>query len=135
MPEEADTAVDKGSGLRAGDLVAGRYRIERILGSGGMGFVVAAVDETNGEEVAVKLLRSASDTRAVDRFFREARAMGSLASKHVVRVRDAGTAPRNVPYLVMDRLEGVDLSARAKQVGPLAVGEAADYVLQACEAL
>jgi eukaryotic-like serine/threonine-protein kinase len=135
MPEAGESAIDKGSGLKAGDLVAGRYRIERILGSGGMGFVVAAIDETNAEPVAVKLLRSVDDRRAVERFFREARAMGSLASKHVVRVRDSGTAAGNVPYLVMDRLEGVDLSARAKQAGPLDVREAADYLLQACEAL
>src|SRR3954451_22684564 len=121
MPEAGDTAVDKGTGLRAGDLVAGRYRIERIIGSGGMGFVVAAVDETSGQPVAVKLLRSVDDTRAVERFFREARAMGSLASKHVVRVRDSGTAMGNVPYLVMDRLEGVDLAARAKRTGPMEV--------------
>jgi eukaryotic-like serine/threonine-protein kinase len=121
--------------MRAGDLVAGRYRVERIMGSGGMGIVVAAIDETSGDAVAVKVLRSVDDTRAVERFFREARAIGSLDSEHVVRVRDSGTAEGNTPYLVMDRLEGMDLSARSKRAGRLEVREAADYVLQACEAL
>src|SRR5688500_10374822 len=126
-----DTAIDTGSGVSAGDLVAGFYRVERVLGTGGMGIVVAARDERNGEVVAVKLLRSIDDTRAVDRFFREARAMGRLDSEHVVRVRDAGSDGKK-PYLVMDRLEGMDLSERAKRAGPLPVQEAVDYAIQAC---
>jgi serine/threonine protein kinase len=133
-PGLAETPVEKGADVRAGDLVAGHYRVERVIGSGGMGVVVAARDERTGEAVAVKLLRSIDDTRAVERFFREARAMGKLDSEHVVRVRDAGSDGRK-PYLVMDRLEGVDLAARTKQVGPLSVREAADHVVEACEAL
>jgi serine/threonine protein kinase len=133
-PGLAETPVEKGADVRAGDLVAGHYRVERVIGSGGMGVVVAARDERTGEAVAVKLLRSIDDTRAVERFFREARAMGKLDSEHVVRVRDAGSDGRK-PYLVMDRLEGVDLAARTKQIGPLSVRESADHVIEACEAL
>ena len=133
-PDSGDTAIANGSGVRKGDLVAGHYRVERVLGSGGMGVVVAARDERSGDAVAVKLLRSVDDTRAVERFFREARAMGRLDSKHVVRVRDAGLDGRK-PYLVMDRLDGIDLSERASRGGPLDVKEAAGYLLQACEAL
>src|SRR4051794_26698007 len=92
------TENEKTAGLRAGDLVAGHYRVERVIGSGGMGVVVAARDERNGDEVAVKVLRSVDDPRAVERFFREARAMGKLDSEHVVRVRDAGSDGTK-PYL------------------------------------
>jgi len=135
MPSgSGNTGIDNASGVRAGDLVAGHYRVERVLGSGGMGVVVAARDERNGDAVAVKLLRSVDDTRSVERFFREARAMGRLDSRHVVRVRDAGS-DGNKPYLVMDQLAGIDLSERSKRAGRLPVMEAADYLLQACEAL
>jgi serine/threonine protein kinase len=130
----AETSNEKGAELHAGDLVAGHYRVERVIGSGGMGVVLAARDERTGEAVAIKVLRSIDDSRAVERFFREARAMGKLESEHVVRVRDAGSDGRK-PYLVMDRLEGVDLAARAKQNGPLGVQESADHVIEACEAL
>ena len=124
----------KDAGLRAGDLVAGHYRVERVLGSGGMGVVIAARDERTGEEVAVKVLRSVDDTRAVERFFREARAMGKLDSEHIVRVRDSGS-DGGKPYLVMDRLTGVDLAARTRKVGPLTPEEATNHVIEACEAL
>ena len=135
MPSGASEATSvKDAGLRTGDLVAGHYRVERVLGSGGMGVVVAARDERNGDEVAVKVLRSVDDSRAVERFFREARAMGKLDSENVVRVRDAGS-DGNKPYLVMDRLTGVDLAARTRAVGPLAPMEAADHLIEACEAL
>ena len=135
MPSGVSEATSvKDAGLRAGDLVAGHYRVERVLGSGGMGVVVAARDERNGEEVAVKVLRSVDDSRAVERFFREARAMGKLDSEHVVRVRDAGSDGKK-PYLVMDRLTGVDLAARTRKVGPLSLLEATNHVIEACEAL
>ena len=124
----------KDAGLRAGDLVAGHYRVERVLGSGGMGVVIAARDERTGEEVAVKVLRSVDDARAVERFFREARAMGKLDSEHIVRVRDSGS-DGGKPYLVMDRLTGVDLAARTRKVGPLTPEEATNHVIEACEAL
>lgn len=119
---------------KPGDLVAGRYRVERVIGSGGMGFVLAARDESTGDDVALKLLHNVSDTKSIDRFFREARTMGQLDSNHVVRVRDAGHADDKSPYLVMDRLDGHDLSQRAKK-GPLPLQEAVDYLIQACEAL
>lgn len=119
---------------KPGELLAGRYRVERTLGSGGMGLVLAAHDEETGDHVALKLLHNVSDTKSIDRFFREARTMGQLESDHVVRVRDSGHTDDKTPYLVMDRLEGHDLAQRAKK-GPLPVGEAADVVIQACEAL
>jgi len=127
-------SVDLAAMPKPGELLAGRYRIERTLGSGGMGLVLAARDEETGDAVALKILHSVDDTKAIDRFFREARTMGQLESNHVVRVRDSGHTDDKTPYLVMDRLEGHDLSQRAKK-GPLPVGEAADVVIQACEAL
>ncbi|MBS2011940.1 MAG: protein kinase [Deltaproteobacteria bacterium] len=126
--------ADSSSIPQPGELVAGRYEVERVLGAGGMGVVLAARDRESGEPIALKLLQRVSDTKAIDRFFREARTMGQLASEHVVRVRDVGVADDRTPYLVMERLEGEDLSQRARR-GPLPLEEAADVLIQACEAL
>jgi len=120
---------------KPGDLVGGRYRVESVLGSGGMGIVLDAVDEGSGEHVALKLLRNVSNPTAVDRFFREARAMSRLATRHAVRVRGVGSAGDAAPFLVMDRLEGSDLRERVRKSGACAPAEVADWMIQACEAL
>jgi eukaryotic-like serine/threonine-protein kinase len=117
-----------------GDVIAGKYRVERVLGAGGMGIVVAATHEVTGEAVAVKVLRAGRDAKQVERFFREARTMSKLSSPHVVRVLDAGSAD-DAPFLVMERLDGVDLAELAKRRGTLSPREVADCILQACEAL
>lgn len=118
----------------AGELIAGQYRVERVLGTGGMGVVVAAMDTRTGEPVAIKLLRAAEDRRAVDRFFREARAMSRLSTEHVVRVVEAGTADDR-PYLVMERLDGKDFAEQARGGRKLPTLEVVDATIQACEAL
>ncbi|MFI5299678.1 MAG: serine/threonine-protein kinase [Polyangiales bacterium] len=123
---------------RVGDVIDARYRIDAILGVGGMGVVVAARDLRERRDVAVKLLRSdllaAPETRDEDlaRFVREGRAARALASKHVVRVLDAACTDSREPYLVFERLQGHDLSA----LRPRFTCEAAvDLVLQACDAV
>ena len=117
-----------------GDVVAGHFRVERVLGSGGMGVVLAAIDLRSNRPVAVKLLRSGHEQRQLERFYREARAMGRLSTPHVVKVFEAGGAS-DKPFLVMERLEGQDLAAVTKQRGVLTVREVADCIIQACEAL
>jgi serine/threonine-protein kinase len=117
-----------------GDRVGGRYLVEEVLGSGGMGVVVAARHETLGHRVAIKLVSAATSADALVRFSREARIIASLESDHVVRVIDYGVHD-GTPYMVMDLLAGRDLGAELSRRGALPVEEAVDHVIQACEGL
>jgi hypothetical protein len=123
--------------LSPGTLLLGKYRIDRVLGEGGMGIVVAATHLQLQEPVAIKFLLPAvaSSADVVSRFLREARAAARLKGEHVARVLDVGVLPEGAPYLVMEYLDGSDLAARLARAGRLAVGETVDLVLQACEAL
>ncbi len=117
-----------------GDSVAGKYTVERTLGQGGMGVVLAARRAADGAQVAVKMLLGVATESRVERFMREARAAQSLTSEHVVRVFDFGVQ-HGVPFMVMEHLAGGDLGARLASAGRLGVAEAVDLVLQACEGL
>ncbi|MCA9585635.1 MAG: serine/threonine protein kinase [Myxococcales bacterium] len=119
--------------LTVGDLVAGRYRVERTLGEGGMGVVYAVRDETSGMARAMKVVSDASDEEHVTRLLREGRAIATITSEHVVRVLDMGDVG-GVPYVVMERLEGRTLRT-ALEAGPLAEQRVADLTIQACEGL
>lgn len=123
--------------VAAGDVVASKYRVERVLGQGAMGIVVAARHEELGQKVAIKLLHpnvSASD-EGRERFLREARAAAKLESDHVARVFDVGTFGNKNAYMVMEHLEGSDLEKYLDAHGALPIDEAVDYVLEALEAL
>ena len=132
----AQNGKSAGFDFELGTLLAGKYRLERVLGEGGIGVVVAATHEDLEQRVAVKYLKPIAKIDPVlrERFLREARLAAKLKSDHVVRVHDVGTSPDGTPYMVMELLEGRDLSARL-DLGALPAGEAVDYVLQACEAL
>jgi serine/threonine-protein kinase len=125
------------AGVRAGDVLAGKYRIEKILGTGGMGVVVAAHHIHLDEKVAIKFLlpEALNNGEAVARFAREARSAVKIKSEHVARVIDVGTLDNGAPYMVMEFLEGGDLDAWVKQRGPLPVEQAVEFILQACEAI
>jgi serine/threonine-protein kinase len=125
------------AGVREGDVLAGKYRIDRILGAGGMGVVVAAHHVHLDERVAIKFLlpEMLSSGEAVARFSREARAAVRIKNEHVARVADVGTLENGAPYMVMEFLEGSDLGAWLKQRGALPVEQATDFVLQASEAI
>jgi len=120
-----------------GQILAGKYRIERVLGRGGMGVVVAATHLQLGERVALKFLLPGAleNAEAVARFDREARAAVRIKSEHVARVSDVGNLDNGAPYLVMEYLEGIDLSTWLVQRGPLPIEQAVGFVLQACEAI
>ncbi|HWZ91751.1 MAG TPA: serine/threonine-protein kinase [Polyangiaceae bacterium] len=120
-----------------GQLLAGKYRIERVLGQGGMGVVVAAHHIVLDEVVAIKFLlpEALGSAEAVARFEREARAAVKIKSEHVARVTDVGRLENGAPYMVMELLRGRDLGDLLQQNGPLALGDMADYVLQAGEAI
>lgn len=123
--------------VREGEVLAGKYRVERVLGMGGMGVVVAAWHLQLDERVALKFLLPgfAESGEVVARFAREARSAAKIKSEHVARVTDVGVLDNGAPYLVMEFLNGVDLSALVKQRGALAIEDAVEYVLQASEAL
>jgi serine/threonine protein kinase len=125
------------SPVQPGDVLAGKYRVERVLGEGGMGIVVAAHHIHLDERVALKFLlpEALENRKAVARFDREARAAVKIKSEHVARVSDVGRLENGAPYIVMEYLEGVDLAQWLKQYGPMPVEQAAEFVLQACEAI
>jgi hypothetical protein len=122
---------------RAGDVVAGKYQIESVIGTGGMGVVLGAQDTSLGRRVAIKFLapNKARNEGAAARFVREARAAASIQSEHVVRVFEVGTLPTGASYIVMEHLAGGDLSQILASRGPLPIEEAVDYLLEACEAI
>src|SRR6188768_352375 len=120
-----------------GQLLAGKYRVERVLGQGGMGVVVAAHHVVLDEVVAIKFLlpEALRSAEAVARFEREARAAVKIKSEHVARVTDVGRLETGAPYMVMELLRGQDLAVLLHEQGPLPIAVAVQYVLQACEAL
>jgi len=120
-----------------GSVLAARYRLISLLGTGGMAAVLMAEQVEGGERVAIKFLHPAVAAHAEShqRFLREARISSLIQCDHVVRTLDAGTTPAGLSYLVMEYLEGEDLSARVSREGPLPVALAVDCVLQAAEAL
>jgi serine/threonine-protein kinase len=121
---------------RAGDVIAGRYRVERILGAGGMGAVVAARDAETETLYAIKLpLGAARHPDGVIRLLREARAAARLRTEHVRRIIDVGTLDSGAPFVVMEYLSGTSLASLLERRGPLPIAEAVDYILQACDAI
>src|SRR5262249_24990477 len=115
----------------------GKYKIERVIGEGGMGRVLEATHVDLDQKVAIKHLRpeAMANPEAVQRFLREARASGKLRSEHVARVLDGGIGGGGGPDMVMGRRDGKALSALLADGGPLPPAAAVDYVLQACEAV
>jgi serine/threonine-protein kinase len=123
--------------IGVGELIAGKYRVERILGIGGMGVVVAATHVGLGELRAVKLMlpQVAENAELCARFLREAQAVARLRGEHLARVHDVGQLEDGVPYMVIEYVEGKEIAAVLRNRGPLPVEEAALYALQTCEAL
>ena len=125
------------AGVRAGEVLAGRYRVDKVLGVGGMGVVVAAHHVQLDTQVAIKFLLPSmlNKPEAVMRFAREARAASRITSEHVARVFDVGTLENGAPYMVMEHLDGGDLSTWLLERGPLPTELAVEFVLQACVAV
>jgi eukaryotic-like serine/threonine-protein kinase len=123
--------------VREGDVVADKYRIERVLGTGGMGVVVQARHLHLDERVAIKFMHPhmLGDQTAVARFLQEAKAAAKIRGEHIAKVFDVATLPNGAPYIVMEFLEGGDLAAWLQKKGPLPIAQAVDFVLQACVAV
>ena len=120
-----------------GQILAGKYRVDRVLGAGGMGVVVAATHLQLEERVAIKFLlpEALQNAEAVARFGREARAAVKIRGEHVARVVDVGALETGAPFMVMEYLDGHDLSQLIHDRGAMPPSDAVDAVLQACEAL
>ncbi|MEV7024548.1 serine/threonine-protein kinase, partial [Kitasatospora sp. NPDC093558] len=134
-----------GEGMKAGDLLDGRYRLVRELGRGGFGVVWLATDERLGRRrVAVKVLleEHATDREAVSRFIREAETAGGLASPHIVTVHDYGrvrTGSGQTHYLVMEYVDGESLADVIKkgrtEKGGVEPADALRWARHVCRAL
>lgn len=137
MPDFASRTIDFPPGTRAGDVIANRYRLEEVVGRGGMGVVVAAQHLELDERVAVKFMSpdALSDPEAITRFDREVRAAARIKSEYVARVYDAGKLADGRRYMVLEFLEGEDLSVRVQRDGPLEPEQAVRFLLQACSAV
>jgi serine/threonine protein kinase len=124
------------SPVSEGQILAGKYRVEKVLGSGGMGVVVAAWHLELEQRVAVKFLHPLAMERpdTAERFRREARSAAKIRSEHVARVIDVGIMEGGLPYMVMEHLDGHDVSEEMQR-GLLSISNAIDFTLQAIEAL
>ena len=122
--------------MNAGEIVAGKYRVLRELGQGGMGLVVLAEHVHLGEHVALKVMtRADPSSDASQRFLREARAAAKLKGEHIARATDFGLLDSGAAYIVLEYLEGEDLGAHLRRTGRVITPEAVGYVLQACEGI
>src|SRR4051812_15017463 len=119
-----------GDYIQVGEVLADKYRVERVLGRGGMGMVVAGWHQELHERRAIKFMLpdAARYLDAVERFVREARAATRLKSPHAVKIHDVARMADGVPYIVMEYLEGMDLDNVLESRGPLAIDEACRYV-------
>ncbi len=138
MPSMGDPSLEQVLRTAApGEILAGKYRVERTLGRGGMGVVVAARHVQLGTRVALKFLlpKVLDSPELVARFHREAQTASLIASEHVTRVLDVGALSDGCPFIVMEYLDGSDLASMLRARGPLPIADAVDYTLQVCEAL
>src|SRR6187401_867354 len=146
-PTLHDSADPRQPPILPGEELAGKYRIEHVIGAGAMGVVVRAWHIELEQPVAVKFLypEFARNSDGAERFRREARSAAKIKNQHVARVLDVGTLVsgvsarnpegNNIPYIVMEYLDGLDLAHELRQQGPLPVPLAVRYVMQACEAV
>ncbi len=123
--------------VRIGAVLVGRYRIDAVLGAGGMGVVFRAHHLELRQDVAVKMpyRERASDPQTIERLLREARAAVRLKSEHVCRVIDVGRTEEGLAFVVMEYLEGTSLSDRLRRKRVLPFDEIFRILLQSCEAL
>jgi serine/threonine-protein kinase len=137
VPAEFLMPTPAAAPVREGDIFDGKFRVERVLGAGGMGVVVAAVHLGLGTRVALKFVGPDLQERPdrLDRLRREARAAAQIESEHVGRVLDLGGLDEGTPYVVLEYLDGCDLANLLDREGPLAPARAVDLLLEACEAI
>jgi serine/threonine protein kinase len=133
-PHDAAKIVKPSFG--AGTIFAKKYRLDHVLGKGGMGVVYAATHLQLDQKIAIKLLLPdvAGNQEVVRRFLVEARACSKVRSEHVTKVFDVGSEEGS-PYMVMELLEGQNFSELLEEHGPMPVHVVVDALIEACEAL
>jgi eukaryotic-like serine/threonine-protein kinase len=132
-----DDSAFKPEDYAVGSVLAGKFRIERVIGVGSMGVVLAATHLGIDEKVAIKFIRAEVQKLPgiLTRFAREAKAAVRLKSEHIAQVLDVGVSDSIGPYIVMEYLDGQNLAEILETQGPLEIRRAVHYVMQACEAL
>lgn len=120
-----------------GRVIGNKYRVDSLIGSGGMGVVVAGYHLELEQPIAIKFLSVDKEVCAesAERFRREARTAARIHSEHAVKVFDSGVVGEGVPYMVMELLQGNDLGQELALEGPLPIALAAHYLLQAIDAI
>ncbi len=131
--ERVPTPAD--SVLAPGTVIAGKFRVVRPLGAGGMGRVYEVEHELTRHRRALKVLHAGSGTDVVERFVREASAAARIGNPHVAQTFDAGRLDGGEPYLLMELLEGETLESRVHRTGPIDLGELCAMVHQACDGI
>ena len=137
IPEGSPAPAPAEGPLRTGEVLAGRYQIDGVLGAGGMGVVYAARDLELEELVALKLLRAPSgseDAAALDRFRHELRLARRISHPHVVRTHDIGEAAGR-RFITMEYVDGWSLAQLLEQRGTLPLGATVVIGKQLCRAL
>ena len=131
------TEIRDWDGVGEGTLIAGKYRIEKLIARGGMGVLYRAWQPLIARNVAIKIVRPELMTRtdAPARFLREARVLAQLRTEHVCKVLDAGALDDGLPYMVLEYLEGDDLRNVLNATGRFEIPRAVDLVLQVTQAL
>jgi|GEM_PF-962404 len=126
-----------GLAVRAGQTIAGKYRVEELLGSGPSGVVLAARQVLVRRAVTLKILATYTEAQAelLDRRIAKARRASRLKGLHVARILDIGLTEEAMPYVATERLEGTTLDAELAARGKLPVDEAIRWILEACEGL
>ena len=121
-----------------GTLIQGKYRVDRVIGRGGMGVVLSAMHVDLNQRVAIKFLEVVREEQGGDfraRFVLEARVCAKLKNPHIARVQDVSVWQGIYPFMVMDYLEGEDLRHVLSTRGKLPIDQAVDYAVQICEGL
>lgn len=123
--------------MKVGTIIAGKFRIERVIGRGAMGVVVESTDITLNRRVAVKLIlpQWAEDAQLRGRFIREAHVMTRLQTEHVAQVLEVGELEDGMLFMAMEFLEGQSLEEMISSAGSLPVADAVDLVLEALDAI
>jgi serine/threonine protein kinase len=123
--------------LAPGSIVAGRYRVLRQLGSGGIGIVLEAEQLGLGQRVALKLLRNEllDDPDTLARFEREARVVSQLSSENIVRIFGVERSEHGEPIMVLEFLFGHPVDALIDDPNPISISAAVDIVAEACAGL
>ena len=122
---------------RAGQVVAGKFRLDAVIGRGGMGSVWSATHVGLGHRLAIKLIAReyVRSPEALRRFEAEAKAAARLQSRHVVQVFDNGTLDDGTPFIAMELLSGQSVAARIEHRGPLKLADTVEIMAQCCKAL